>query len=128
MEQQKVVEQRRQPRIDERADAKIRIQSAPGSPDLEGRVINCSALDLSVTGIRLTLDAPVPEWSLLELEITLKKFPTNYWFTGTTVWTLAKHGERSGAEKHYQIGVRFDIANNPMAESWRKALKGLQAP
>lgn len=117
-----MTEHRRHPRLFEKVETRVRIQSAPGLPDLEGREFDCSSGDISLGGVRLNLEHPVPAWSLVELEIALSDPPAKYRFTGTTVWM---EQPKTGG-KACQIGIKLKISDNPMTESWKKALDKLK--
>lgn len=122
-----MTENRRHPRIKEKVETRVRIQSAPGLPDLEGREFKCSSGDISLCGVRLHLDHPVPARSLVEVEIALGDPPAKYRFTGTTVWAEPpKTKGRRGSGQTSQIGIQLNISDNPMTGSWKKALKKLK--
>ena len=79
-------EHRRDPRAEEYADVSIKIQSAPEARGLEGKVFRSYSEDVSLCGMRLDVDMPVPIGALLELDIVLHNSPKKYHHLGNVVW------------------------------------------
>ena len=132
---------RKFPRVQEEADVTVCIQSSPEALDLEGRIFSCNSydvslggvmlvvdipvpvgsLDVTLGGVMLVVDIPVPVGSLLELEIVFNHSSERYWHIGNVVWV----GEVEGSPDWYHIGIRFDTAKNPQFSSWQSAVSKL---
>ena len=108
-------------RAQEKADVSVRVQSSPEASELEDRVFSCRSFDVSLGGIMLWVDIPVPVGSLLELEIVFNHSSDRYWHVGNVVWV----GEVEGSPYRYHIGIRFDTVENLQFSSWQSAVSKL---
>jgi PilZ domain len=118
-------ENRRDPRLEEYADVSVRIQSAPEARDLEGKIFPSYSEDVSLSGMRLDVDIPVPIGALLELEITLHNSPTTYRHLGNVVWSDVIDDDNSKYGCEHEMGVMLQIASNPQFDSWTTAVSNL---
>ena len=116
---------RSDPRIAEHADVKVKFQSSPVARDLEGRVYPSHSLDISLHGMRLELNYPVPIGALLELEVQLQSSPTRYRHLGDVIWAFEVEDEDEPDNRVHDIGIRFHANANPQFSSWASALSQL---
>jgi hypothetical protein len=111
-------ERRKHPRIQEKADVTVRIQSSPDAQNLEGRIFSCHSIDISLRGLKLWVNIPVPIGALLELEIVFNNLSTRFQHVGNVVWTWADEG----LTDWYNIGIHFNTLANPQFDSWGSAV------
>ncbi len=117
-------EHRSDRRIEEHADVSIKVQSAPQARDLEGRVFPFHSEDISVYGLRLGVDIPVPIGSLLELEIVLDSSSMKYRHLANVIWADAVSEDLEHGCRH-DMGVRLQTQSNPQFDSWATAVANL---
>jgi len=115
---------RETPRVPEQADVTIKVESAPEVRKLEGRVFPSSSNDISLNGIQLLVDIPVPVGARLKLKVILENSSKSYWHKGTVVWDKTPEKD-SGTKSTHTIGIKLDITNNPHAYSWRQVVNEL---
>ena len=110
-------EQRIDPRIRRFADVLVKFQSSPMTRQLEGKAYPSHSLDVSLHGMRLEVDAPVPVGALLELEVRLSPRSGKYRHVGNVVWSDAIDDD--------DVGIRFHTHSNPQFSSWAQAVSTL---
>jgi len=120
-----VRELRVDPRISERTDVSVKFQSSPLARSLEGRVYPFHSLDVSLHGVRLEVDVPVPIGALLELEIRLHNTRKKYRHLGDVVWADAIDNDDLEQSNLQEVGIRFHTRSNPQFDSWAKAVSTL---
>jgi len=113
-----MTEQRKEPRIPEETNVTVVIESAPGAPDLEGMVFPSSSVDISLQGMMIIVENPVPEGSLLELRIMFSHLTMDFWHQGVVIWDREWSGNETGGKPLHKIGIQFDSRNNPQFNSW----------
>jgi hypothetical protein len=121
-------EQRIDPRIRRFADVLVKFQSSPMTRQLEGRAYPSHSLDVSLHGMRLEVDAPVPVGALLELEVRLSPRSGRYRHVGNVVWSDAIDDDDGDAEMPgslHDVGIRFHTHSNPQFSSWAQAVSSL---
>ncbi len=118
-------EHRNDPRIEEHADVTVRIQSAPDARGLEGRVFPFHTEDVSLSGLRLDVDIPVPIGALLELEITLHNSSMKYRHLGNVVWTDVVDDDNLEGGSRHEMGIKLHTHSNPQFDSWVTAVSNL---
>ncbi len=118
-------EHRRDPRIKEHADVSVKVQSAPEIRELEGRIFPFHSEDVSLSGLRLDVDIPVPIGALLELEIMLHTSSMKYRHLGNVVWADAIDDDNLEHGCWHEMGIKFRTQSNPQFDSWAKAVSNL---
>jgi PilZ domain-containing protein len=111
---------RREPRSEEQADVSIRIQSAPDAQDLVGKIFKSQSEDVSLSGMKLSLDSHVPIGALLILEVVLNNSDIKYELVAKVVWS---DDADDGSER--EMGVILHIETNPQSDSWNNAISNL---
>jgi hypothetical protein len=114
-------ERRSHPRVQQAAIVTVIVQSAPETPDLEGKVFPCRLKDVSLGGIKLWVDVPVPIGALLELEIVFNHSPERYHHTGNVVWVW----EGEGLTDWQNVGIKFNISAYQQFNIWESAISRL---
>ena len=118
-------EHRLESRTEEYADVSIKIQSAPEARGLEGKVFPSYSEDVSLCGMRLDVDIPVPIGALLELEIMLHSSPTRYRHLGNVIWTDVIDDDNLEYGCEHEMGVMLHIESNSQFDSWITAVSNL---
>jgi len=118
-------ENRNDPRTEEYADVSVRIQSAPEARGLEGKIFRSYSEDVSLCGMRLDVDIPVPIGALLELEIVLHNSPMKYQHLANVVWTDVIDDDNLEYGCEHELGVMLHIESNPQFDSWYTAVSNL---
>jgi hypothetical protein len=111
-------ERRQAPRIFEETGIMVKIQSAPDAREIEGKSLPFNPRDISLEGLQLKVDCPVPVGSLLELKVMFNDHPDKFWHTGNVIWNN---------EATHMVGVKFNLADNPQYISWKEAISRLFA-
>jgi len=109
-------ERRREPRINAATHIHVKIQSAPGAHELEGRTIPTKSTDISIGGLCMKLEFPLPAHSFLELQITFLDTTERFLLTGSVMWT---------DPKTHIVGIQFNLANSPRLDAWKQAFARL---
>ena len=118
-------EHRRNPRIDEHADVAIRIRTAPEAQGLVGKVFPSHSEDVSLSGMRLDVDIPVPIGALLELDVVLHNSPKKFKHLGNVVWANVVDDDNLESGCGYEMGIMFHLVSNPQFDSWISAVSDL---
>ena len=112
-------------RIEEHTDVSVKFQSSPEERSLEGKVYPFHSLDVSLHGVRLEVDIPVPIGALLELEIRLHNTRKRYRHVGDVVWADAIYDDDMEDSNLHDVGIRFHTNTNPQFDSWTRAVAAL---
>lgn len=70
----------------------VKVLESEGLPEKEGMTLSCSTLDVSASGLRLSVSERVPQGTLLELWIEVKGVIGKFLLTGLVRW-CCPHGE-----------------------------------
>ena len=111
-------------RVAERYESKqaldLKIVFSSENPNLLGKTLSGSTLDVSSSGLRIELNQPVKVDSVLDVWVTLKDNPKKYFLTGNVRWV---HELEVGG--YYQIGVVLRERSDTITDlaSWKVALK-----
>ena len=111
-------------RIEEHADVYVKIQPSPEVRELEGKVFPFRSEDVSLSGLRLDVDIPVPVGALLELEIKLHSSSMKYRHMGNVVWTDSIEDDAEQGYWH-DLGISFNTQSNAQYDSWATAVSNL---
>jgi PilZ domain-containing protein len=115
-------EHRRETRTEEHADVSIWIRTAPEAEALEGKVFPSQSEDISMSGMKLNVDAPVPVGAILDLEVMLRNSPIKYEMIANVVWA----DEENIEDKHGRdMGVILNIQSNSQLALWNAAVSDL---
>ena len=90
------------------------------NPGLLGRTIRGSTIDISASGLRITLGTALPPDSTIDMSIALKDDPDKFFLSGKVRW--CRDTEEEGV---YQIGIALqDLINTETDyKRWRKTVK-----
>lgn len=105
-------ERRRDPRCNIATPLQVKVQSAPGAHELEGRIIPTKSVDISISGLCMKLEFPLPAQSLLELQITFPDTSERFLLTGSVIWN---------DPKMHIVGIQFHLANYPRLDAWKQS-------
>lgn len=104
--------------LHEALDMKIVFSSE--NPNLLGKTLCGSTIDVSATGLRIELDKQIKVDSVLDVWVTLKNNSKRYFLTGNVRWCTEM--EVGG---YYQIGVILRERSDTVTDldSWQAAFK-----
>ena len=120
MEKQQANERRGAARYDVKEALDLKIIFSSENPNLLGKTLCGSTLDVSATGLRIELNQQIKIDSVLDVWVTLKDSDKKYFLTGNVRWC---HEMEVGG--YYQIGVVLRERTDTITDlaSWQAALK-----
>lgn len=105
----------------------VTVLSSPDVPELRNKVFFCSTRDLSVGGLRLRMQVPVPPASILGLLVAMSDPIGAFRHIGRVAWT-----RRLPEGAAFAVGVEFTDTPRATRMAWRDAvgrrLRGPAAP
>ncbi len=107
-------ERRTAPRLLRDEKVTVKILAAPTLPELVGKVVECSTVDVSATGLRILLETSVATGSRLGLEVAVPEGDERYLLGGEVMWS--RETEAAGT---YLIGVHLAGEEPRHLEQWR---------
>ena len=114
-------ERRADARTDDHTVKELKILFASETPGLLGRNVLASTVDVSATGLGVSLNCNIPVDSTLDMRITLKGEFKKYFLSGKVRW--CKSSDVGG---QYSVGIalheRTDVATD--LDSWRQEMNG----
>jgi len=98
----------------------LKIVFSSENPNLLGKTLCGSTIDVSATGLRIEINQPIKLDSVLDVWVTLKDDNKRYFLTGNVRWCAEM--EVGG---YYQIGVVLRERSDTVTDldSWQVALK-----
>jgi hypothetical protein len=108
-------ERRTGKRVQEEAQAAVTVLSAEDAPELVNKTFFCPTENLSVTGLRLSVQANVPVGSVLELRIAFTQPLRSFQHTGRVVWIRK---DDRGRLTH-ALGIEFTHVSIEVEDAWR---------
>ena len=112
-------ERRASKRIDQAAPFSLKIIFTSENPGMLGKSLYGSTIDISATGLKLSLDSALPVDSTIDVVVTLKGSSKQYFLSGKVKWCK----KMDGASHHVGIALQ-DLANTETDyKGWRAALK-----
>lgn len=114
------INRRSDKRIPQKEALKLTIIFTSQNPGLLGRSLTGSTIDISATGLQITMGTALPPDSTIDMSVTLKDDPDKYFLSGKIRW--CRESEEEGM---YQIGIVLqDLINTETDyKRWRKNLK-----
>lgn len=109
-------------RIPESLRVTLTIESAPDDPGIEGRSFECRSSDVSLRGVRLASESPLPANTKVRVAVVLAGDDRTYRHQGRIVWCRPQPADApEGGEGHY-IGIEFNLSASPELDTWRAAI------
>lgn len=107
-------------RHDQQEVLSLTIISSSLNPELLGKTINASTVDISATGLRIKLDSILPADSTINMSIELKDDPGEFFLTGKVRWC-----REIKEEDIYQAGIVLHgiINTGTDYKRWRELVK-----
>lgn len=107
-------------RIKSTEDLSLKIVFSSDHPGLLGRTIMCSVLDISASGLRVSVNQPVNINSVLDVWAILQEENRKFFLTGNVRWCL-----ESGKPGTYQIGLILRERSDTVTDlrSWQALFK-----
>ena len=118
METEQQIERRSATRYDMKEALDLKIVFSSENPNLLGKKLCGSTLDVSATGLRIELNQKIKIDSVLDVWVTLKETNKKYFLTGNVRWCTEM--EVGG---YYQIGVVLRERTDTITDlgSWKTA-------
>ena len=113
-------DRRADPRIELQADLTVKIVFSSTAPSLLGKNLDSKTVDISASGLRISLDRPIEIDSVLDVWVTMKKQNKKYFLTGNVRW--CNETDQLGV---YHAGVVLRERTDTITDlrSWRKHFK-----
>ena len=113
-------ERRVEERYERSAELSMKIVFSSENPDLLGKTLDGSTIDVSASGLRIVLNRPIKMDSVLDVWVNLKDQNKKYFLTGNVRW--CNETEVGGA---YQIGVVLRERTDTVTDlsSWQALFK-----
>lgn len=108
-------ERRSSKRVFEDAQVAVTVLAAEDAPQLVNKTFFCPTENLSITGLRLSVQVPVPVGSLLELRIAFSGPLRSFRHTGRVVWIRK---DDDGRLTH-ALGIEFTHVASELEDAWR---------
>lgn len=118
--QQELTERRNSARFQIQEALNMKIAFSSENPNLLGKTLAGSTVDVSATGLRIELNQPIKMDSVLDVWVTLKDTTKRYFLTGNVRWCT-----EMDVGGFYQIGVVLRERSDTITdlESWQAAFK-----
>ena len=113
-------ERRADERITQTEAFSLKIIFTSENPSFLGKSLYGSTIDISASGLRLSLQSELPVDSTIDVVVTLKGSPKQYFLSGKVRW--CKKSDDAG---NYQVGIALqDLLNTDTDYAeWRAARK-----
>ena len=109
-------ERRADARTEDHPVKELKILFASETPALLGKSVSASTVDVSATGLGITLNCNIPAGSTLDMRVTLEGEFKKYFLSGKVRWC-----KPLDAEDQYAVGIalheRTDVATD--LDSWK---------
>ena len=103
-------------RLFARAKVTIEMEAADPQVDLPARIIECQTRDLSANGVQVTLSEPLPEGSILPLEVMLEDDYARFQIMGEVIWC------RREQERVWAVGFHVMESDETSVIEWNEAI------
>ena len=120
MNQQRDINKRASERVDQNGYVKVVVESAPDASGLDGKSFECTARDLSASGLQIVADLNVPSGSTVRLYVAFVDPPSNFELIGVVVWSRLLS---DAAEVSYAIGVKFVCTSGSGDSDWSDMIR-----
>ena len=113
-------ERRENERITQAAAYSLKIIFISENPNMLGKSLYGSTIDISASGLGLALDNPLPKGSTIDVIVTLQGSAKQYFLSGKVRWC-----RENKEDKLHHVGlVLQDLTNTDTDyKAWREALK-----
>jgi len=113
-------ERRADKRVAQAAAFSLKIIFTSDNPALLGKNLYGSTIDISTSGLKLALQSELPVDSTIDVVITLKGDPKQYFLSGKVRWC-----KNADDNTNYHVGIALqDLVNTDTDyKAWREALK-----
>ncbi len=108
-------------RVQEKAAVSVRVLTSPEVPDLENKVFPFHSVNISLGGVMLWVDIPVPVGSYIELLIDFDHPSDQFWHKGNVVWVE----DDVGTTNWHYIGIKFTMLTNAQFYTWQEEISRL---
>jgi hypothetical protein len=113
-------ERRADKRFDKSEDISLKIVFSSENPGLLGKTMSGETLDVSASGMRISMERAIKIDSVLDVWVTLHDQNKKYFLTGNVRWCRP-----SEAGKDYQVGLVLRERTDTVTDlsSWQEAFR-----
>ena len=112
-------DQRLHPRLESDDRLFTQVVLSAENPDLVGKTLSCTAVNLSVGGIQFRTNAPVPTGSLLDLWVDVSSRPGKFFLAGEVRWNRPTGETNANGKEEFLIGVQLKSGAATDIMDWR---------
>jgi hypothetical protein len=112
----KTVDERIAPRVETDTTIFVELQAASKANATEADIVICKTLDLSLTGLQVALDKPVPTGSILRLCLDISEYDPLF-IVAEVVW---QQFDAATGETH--VGFKILPSNGTDYAAWEAAM------
>lgn len=110
-------DKRMHPRLESDDRLFTQVVLSADDPDLVGKTLSCTAINMSVGGIQFRTTAPLPIGALLDLWVDIASRPGKFFLAGEVRW--ARPGEPDEEESTWYVGVQLKSGAATDILHWR---------
>ncbi len=113
-------ERRRHIRLQSDEKLFVQVVAASESPELVGKTYFCKTLDVSESGLKITVQHCVPQGCEVELWVQVQSTAKKYFLQGLTQWC----DDLEQADGHFELGIRLSDASKSDFKQWQYLFDG----
>lgn len=110
-------DKRMHPRLESDDRLFTQVVLSADDPDLVGKTLSCTAINMSVGGIQFRANGPLPIGALLDLWVDISSRPGKFFLAGEVRWT--RLAEPEDDEPVWHIGVQLKSGAATDILHWR---------
>ncbi len=104
----------------QREEVTLRIIESDQAEALRGRMLYCSSVDLSATGLQIEVDCEAPEGCVLDMWVEIKGRRGRFYLTGVVRWCRAVEG----SPESFAVGIELRASEATEEEDWAGLFAG----
>jgi len=108
-------ERRRHIRLDIGEKLFVQIVSAEDAQELVGKTYFCKTVDVSETGLKITVQQEVPKNCEVELWVQMQSTAKKYFLFGHTQWCIGKPQDNG----NFEMGIKLKQGDKSDFQSWQ---------
>ncbi|MBT7333625.1 MAG: PilZ domain-containing protein [Gammaproteobacteria bacterium] len=112
-------DQRIHPRLISEDRLFLQILQCKDQPSLTGTTLACTTVDMSMSGLQLKTNQPLPLGSTLEIWIDVAMHPSKFFLTGEVRWTRPTMSHDDKGDELYFIGIQLKTGTATDLLNWR---------
>ncbi len=89
----------------------VKVGNCPENPDLKGTTIGCITLDVSSSGLQLSVSQLIPAGTELELWVDVKGVPGKFLLSGEVRWCRGENDKFACGIELHDAGETSDLSD-----------------